>query len=194
MKPLDLLRVRAMEVRVRLAELATAELTDESRTEMDTLRNEYTDLERRQAALMIADDTPAPVETADTAEGREYRDLRNAASFSRYVAAAMAGKGVSGRGRTRTEPPPTDCRQLFQLADAGRARLRGARKGKPATPGPHKAPGLTACFTAPLLNTWAYRSALFPLASWPTPSPPPDRIHSSADAPKLSGPAPTPSR
>ena len=94
MKPLDLLRVRAMEVRVRLAELATAELTEETRGEMDSLRNEYTDLERRQAALMIAEDAPAP-ETLDTAEGREYRDLRNAASFSRYVAAAMAGKGVS---------------------------------------------------------------------------------------------------
>ena len=94
MKPLDLLRVRAMEVRVRLAELATAELTDESRTEMDTLRNEYTDLERRQAALMIADDTPSP-ETLDTAEGREYRDLRSNASFQRYVVAALAGRGVS---------------------------------------------------------------------------------------------------
>ena len=84
-----------MEIRVRLAELSTAELTDESRAELDTLRNEYTDLERRQAAMLIADDTPAPIETADTAEGREYRDLRSNASFQRYVAAAMAGKGVS---------------------------------------------------------------------------------------------------
>ena len=95
MKPIDLLRVRAMEVRVRLAELATAELTEETRGEMDTLRNEYTDLERRQAAMLIADDTPAAIETAGTAEGREYRDLRSNASFQRYVAAAMAGKGVS---------------------------------------------------------------------------------------------------
>lgn len=96
MKPIDTLRVRAMEVRVRLAELATAELTDESRAEMDTLRTEYADNERRQSALMISSDTPEPVETATSGEGKEYRELRNAASFPRYVAAAMAGKAVSG--------------------------------------------------------------------------------------------------
>ena len=95
MKPIDTLRVRAMEVRVRLAELSTAEMTDDSRAEIDTLRTEYTDLERRQSAMLIADDTPEPIETATSGEGKEYRELRNAASFSRYVAAAMAGRGVS---------------------------------------------------------------------------------------------------
>ena len=96
MKPIDVLRLRAIEVRARLAEIATAELTDESRAEIETLKVEYRDNEARQAALIVAGDVPAePIETADTSEGREYRELRSAASFSRYVSAAMAGKGVS---------------------------------------------------------------------------------------------------
>ena len=41
MKPIDTLRLRAIEVRARLAELATAEMTDEARAEMDTLKTEY---------------------------------------------------------------------------------------------------------------------------------------------------------
>ena len=75
--------------------MATAELTDESRAEMDTLRNEYADNEKRQAALIVAGDVPEPIETADTSEGREFRELRRNANFSRYVAAAMAGNGVN---------------------------------------------------------------------------------------------------
>ena len=94
MKPIDTLRLRAIQVRARLAEIATTELTDESRAEMDALRTEYADNEKRQAALIVADDTPAPIETTDTSEGREFRNLRKNAAFSRYVSAAMAGKDV----------------------------------------------------------------------------------------------------
>ena len=95
MKAIDTLRLRAIEVRARLAELATAELTDEARSEMDTLKTEYADNEKRQAALIISGDVPAPIETADTSEGREFRELRRNADFGKYVAAAMAHKGVS---------------------------------------------------------------------------------------------------
>ena len=123
MKPIDTLRVRAMEVRVRLAELATAELTDESRAEMDTLRTEYADNERRQSALMISSDTPEPVETATSGEGKEYRELRNAASFSRYVAAAMAGKAVSGGAEAELNQYLEIPRKLFFAEDVGRAGL-----------------------------------------------------------------------
>ena len=95
MKPIDTLRLRAIEVRARLAELATAEVTEETRSELDTLKTEYADNERRQAALIISDDKPEPIETTDTSEGREFRQLLDASDFSRYVAAAMSGNGVS---------------------------------------------------------------------------------------------------
>ena len=96
MKPIDTLRLRAIEVRARLAELATADVTDETRAEIETLKVEYADNERRQSALIIAGDVPAePIETRDNSEGREFRNLRQSAAFSKYVAAAMAGNGVS---------------------------------------------------------------------------------------------------
>ena len=95
MKPIDTLRLRAIEVRARLAELATAEVTDETRGELDTLKTEYADNERRQAALIISGDTPEPMENQHDAEGHEFRQLLESSDFSRYVAAAMSGTGVS---------------------------------------------------------------------------------------------------
>ena len=95
MKPIDTLRLRAIEVRARLAELATAEVTDETRGELDTLKTEYADIERRQAALIISGDTPEPMENQHDAEGHEFRQLLESSDFSRYVAAAMSGTGVS---------------------------------------------------------------------------------------------------
>ena len=135
MKPIDTLRVRAMEVRVRLAELSTAEMTDDSRAEIDTLRTEYTDLERRQSAMLIADDTPEPIETATSGEGKEYRELRNAASFSRYVAAAMAGRGVSQGAEAELNQYleiPENYFSLRMLAGPD-IETRAARDGEAAT-------------------------------------------------------------
>ena len=98
MTDLQKLELRATELRKRLADIGTmAELSDETRSEMDTLKAEYTDNDSRQAALKIAGDVPAePVETrqATDREARELRDLRANIEFGRYVAAAMAGGGV----------------------------------------------------------------------------------------------------
>ena len=98
MTDLQKLELRATELRKRLADIGTmAELSDEIRSEMDTLKAEYTDNDSRQAALKIAGDVPAePVETrqATDREARELRDLRANIEFGRYVAAAMAGGGV----------------------------------------------------------------------------------------------------
>ena len=130
MKPIDTLRMRVFEIRARLAELATAEVTDESRAELDALRTEFADNERRQAALMIADDTPAPIETTDTSEGREYRELRQAASFSRYVAAAMAGKGVGDGAESELNQHLGIADNYFPLRMlAGDYETRAARDG-----------------------------------------------------------------
>ena len=101
MTPLQTAQLRAGEIRIRLSELAAeTEFTDETRAELEALRKEYADNERRQAAAMIADDTPEPVENRNDSEGNEYRQLLNGAQFSNYVAAAMAGSGV-GDGAER---------------------------------------------------------------------------------------------
>ena len=98
MTPLQTLEIRAGEIRGRLSELAgTAEMTDEVRAELDSLRVEYTDNDRRQAALKLAGDAPPdPVESAtETREGKELLELRESVEFGKYVAAAMGARGVS---------------------------------------------------------------------------------------------------
>ena len=99
MTDLQKLELRASELRKRLADIGgMADLTDEVRSELDTLKAEYTDNDSRQAALKLAGDVPAePVETRQDGgdrETRELRDLRANIEFGRYVAAAMAGGGV----------------------------------------------------------------------------------------------------
>ena len=65
MTDLQKAQLRASEIRTKLAELgAVADLSDEQRSELDTLRTEYGDVERRVQALTIAADTPT--ETRET--------------------------------------------------------------------------------------------------------------------------------
>ena len=57
MTPKQKLELRAGEIRQKLAELGgIAELSDEQRQEIDSLRSEYADVERRVGALAVADD------------------------------------------------------------------------------------------------------------------------------------------
>ena len=95
MKPIDTLKLRAIEVRARLAEIATADMTDESRAELDTLKVEYRDNEAKQAALMIADDTPETIVKQTDGSGGAFAELRESLDFGKYVAAALSGNGVS---------------------------------------------------------------------------------------------------
>ena len=61
MTPLQTLEIRASEIRTRLSEMGgIADLTDEHRSELDRLRNEYQDNERRQSAMKIAGDAVRP--------------------------------------------------------------------------------------------------------------------------------------
>ncbi len=97
MTPIQQLEVRSGELRKRLAEIGgLAELSDEIRNELDTLKAEYTDNDSRQAALKMAGDIPPePVETRqDDGEGKELRELRHNVHFEQYIAAAMAGGGI----------------------------------------------------------------------------------------------------
>ena len=97
MTPLQSLEIRAAEIRSRLSDIGGMDdLDDTTRSEMAQLSREYRDNESRQTALKISGDTPAiPVETRNDGEGSEFRELRSSVNFSKYVAAAMGGHGVS---------------------------------------------------------------------------------------------------
>ena len=97
MTPIQTLELRASEIRSRLADIGGMDdLTVEVRSELDSLRAEYTDVEARQRALTVAGDVPnPPVETrTEDAEGREFRELRANVKFEPYIMAAMAGGGI----------------------------------------------------------------------------------------------------
>lgn len=91
------LELRMSTVRRELNELnSKPELTDEDRSSMDTLSNEYSDLERRYSAETISDDEPTP---SDPQENRERLELRQAAHVSEYVSAALEQRAVGGAAK-----------------------------------------------------------------------------------------------
>ena len=96
MTPLQTAEVRAGEIRIRLSELAAeTELTDEHRSELDGLRKEYGDVERRQIALQISEPARTPIETRST-EGTEYRALLGRANVGNVYDALLNHRAVSG--------------------------------------------------------------------------------------------------
>ena len=71
---------------MRLSEIAGAELTDETRGELDTLRAEYQDLEKRaDACRMAGDASPDIPATVETSEGREYGQPDNPFQYWRDI-------------------------------------------------------------------------------------------------------------
>ena len=94
------LSLRAGEIRTRLAELAgLSELTDEQCGELDKLRGEYQDVERRHGAAIIAEDTPIEKRTAredEDAEAREKRELREKVEIGNYISSAQEQRGLDG--------------------------------------------------------------------------------------------------
>ena len=96
MTPLQTAEIRAGEIRIRLAELGgIADLTDEHRAELDTLRNEYTDTERRMAALRISEPDRTPV-VSRTAEGNEYRAMLSRANVGNIYDALLNHQNTAG--------------------------------------------------------------------------------------------------
>ena len=89
--------------RQRMAELAaTANLTDETRAELDTLEKGTPDLERKIRAARQVQEAEADAaaetreKTTETAEGRELRELRGRVRLSGYVAAAIEQRSADG--------------------------------------------------------------------------------------------------
>ena len=97
MLPSQKLALRASEIRTKLAALAGAdgELSDEAKGEIATLRNEYQDVEVRYQATATAEDVKK-TETAETAEGAEYRALVDKAELGSIYAAALEHRNTDG--------------------------------------------------------------------------------------------------
>ena len=101
-KKLRELRERQSKERGRMAELAVLdELTDEQRTELDTIERCTPDLERQiRAATVAVEDEEREAETRQAnepdGERRERRELRSRASVTEYLMARMQGRMVNG--------------------------------------------------------------------------------------------------
>ena len=98
------LELRASEIRQRLNELSgieTGELTDEHRSEMETLSVEYADVERQKRAAILAGDTPTetPEPESGDAETREIDGLIQRAEIREYLTSAAQGNHVQGAER-----------------------------------------------------------------------------------------------
>ena len=113
MTPLQSLEIRASEVRTRLAELGGMEdLTDDTRSEMEKLRREYSDNEARQRSLKIAGDTPATPTETRSSEGREFRGLITRASVGEIFDSAINHNAVDGATREIQEHYGLDTNQV----------------------------------------------------------------------------------
>ena len=98
MTPIQTLEIRAGEIRQRLSAIGgMAELTGETRSEMDKLKLEYTDNDSKRAALTISGDAPV-VHTLETrsSEGRELRSLIHRANVGEIFDAALSKRSVDG--------------------------------------------------------------------------------------------------
>ena len=113
--------LRAGEIRTRLSELAgVTELSDEQRSEIDTLRNEYGDVERRQAAALIAEDVPEETRTDETSEDGELRELRGRVQFTEYVGAALEMRAASGAELEYNQT--LGCQRRSKISPPGRSK------------------------------------------------------------------------
>ena len=92
------LELRGSEIREALNALAGAEsLTDEQRTEVDSLTREYRDVEAKRRAAIVAEDvTETTKDGIEDAEARELRSIRNKTSIVDYIDAANSGRDVAG--------------------------------------------------------------------------------------------------
>ena len=96
--PAQKVALRMSEVRQRLATIgATDDLTDEIRSELGTLRTEYTDLETRSQALILAGDgEQEPEAKTGDAESRELLDLERRSNLGELFDAVLEQRQIDG--------------------------------------------------------------------------------------------------
>ena len=86
------LELRQSAIRGRLAELGTAEGTEDGKAEIDTLAIEYGSNEARIRAFMVAGDEPVETTTKGTKETKERAELYQKASVGDLIYSLVNGK------------------------------------------------------------------------------------------------------
>ena len=90
--------LRASEIRRRLSELAALdEMTDEQRSEIATLRTEYTDVESKYQAAVTAEDTPPETRGDTNSESLEIRTMIMESNIGTIFEAALEHRMTDGR-------------------------------------------------------------------------------------------------
>ena len=147
MTPAQKIELRRSEVRQRLNEISGLEgdaFTAEVTTEAEALQGEYRDLEVRHRAAVVAGDVAAEAGTttpaASATEDRERLELRQRASFGRFLVAALRGQAPDGaEGELLAAvgaEPGTVPLELFDVPTETRAETRAdAATGAPGTTG-----------------------------------------------------------
>lgn len=101
------LELRSSEIRTRLNELSGIDaLTDEQRSEIDALANEYSDIERQKRAAIIAQDSDGSPENEPVepdSETRELDGLIQRAELRSYLIASAQDSHVTGAERELRE-------------------------------------------------------------------------------------------
>ena len=97
MTPTQRLEIRSGEIRQRLATIgAMEELDAETRSELESLKTEYSDNDSRRAAMTIAGDAPVTHIETRSAEGREFRGLVDRSNLGEVFDAALQKRSVDG--------------------------------------------------------------------------------------------------
>ena len=169
MTPLQLITLRASEIRQRLSELGgIAELSDENRAEIDRLRVEYQDIERRSQALTIAEDAPERIETRS--EDRELRDLERRSNVGEMFDAVLSHRDTDGAISELQQHHGLDVNQIPLALLSGDELETRAVTPAPADVGqnqqpiiPYVFPQGAAAFLAVAQPTVAVGEAVFPV-------------------------------
>ena len=172
MTPAQKLAMRASDIRSRLAALGGNEnLSDEENTEISELRNEYTDVETRSAALIIAGDAPTePVVVEQRSEDRELDGLIAGASIAQIFGAALERRSTDGPtselqehfGLSPNQIPLVMLEQRATGVTAGPERMLARIRARLSQPCSRKAAPLISASTSPTVGVG---EAVYPVLS-----------------------------
>ena len=143
--------LRLSEIRTRLNELSdidTASLTDENRSEMDTLAVELRDTDAQYRAAVLAEDEIDRAKDADgiDAEMRARIELRGRVNVTDYLTAASKGRTVDGAARELQDAANVSDGgiplELFDPTPGQENRERDGAETRAITPAPSTGTGV----------------------------------------------------
>ena len=152
MTPSQKLRIEQSEIREKInAALAKDELSDEERGELDTLTKRAQEIEVELRAAIVVEDAEEKraLETTPDAEMRERLELREKATLTGYLRAALSGRRVDGAEAELQNAAGIGDGIPLELWDTLKREERAdAPTGAPGTVGVNLAPIQPAVFAA----------------------------------------------